>query len=363
MIKGLILGMISLVATSGSHKDYKIEGKCVDPEAKGRITLIAYNDNGQLDTIAKSPIIDGKFTLSGSVSESKVGYLLINERLKDYVPIILDEANYQMVVDGDVVLSITGTEEQNVLSQFIATQIEQNKLLEEFRNRPLDDRRNDSIKRMYRELDGPISIKTKEAQFKLLEKYPNYQATPLFFNLTLKEKGLKELTFIYSKLTGAGKDNTYADKILQRIELLQALEKGAVAPNFSLNTPEGETLSMHEIPGKVKIIDFWASWCYPCRKENPFMVKLYEKYHEKGLEIIGVSLDNDHKKWTAAIEKDGLPWIQISALKKWQCKSVKLYDVKSVPHTVILDGENRIIARNVRGEELEKLIAQILDAQ
>jgi thiol-disulfide isomerase/thioredoxin len=164
-------------------------------------------------------------------------------------------------------------------------------------------------------------------------------------------------------LTGAGKDNTYADKILQRIELLQALEKGAVAPNFSLNTPEGETLSMHEIPGKVKIIDFWASWCYPCRKENPFMVKLYEKYHEKGLEIIGVSLDNDHKKWTAAIEKDGLPWIQISALKKWQCKSVKLYDVKSVPHTVILDGENRIIARNVRGEELEKLIAQILDAQ
>ena len=122
-------------------------------------------------------------------------------------------------------------------------------------------------------------------------------------------------------------------------------------------------MTMHEIPGKIKIIDFWASWCYPCRKENPFMVKLYEKYHEKGLEIIGVSLDNDHKKWTAAIEKDGLPWIHISALKKWKCESVKLYDVKSVPHTVILDGENRIIARNVRGEELEKLIAKILDAQ
>ena len=363
MIKALILGIISLVATTGSHKDYKIEGKCVDPQAKGRITLIAYDDNNRLDTIAKCPIVDGKFTLSGAISKSKTGYLLINDRLKDYVPIILDEANYQMVVDGDVVISITGTQEQDVLSQYIATQIEQNKLLEEFRNRPLDDRRNDSIKRMYREREAPIAIKTKEAQFKLVEKYPNFQATPLFFNLTLKEKGLEELTFIYSKLTGAGKDNTYADKILQRIELLQALEIGAVAPNFSLNTPAGETLTMHEIPGKVKIIDFWASWCYPCRKENPFMVKLYEKYHEKGLEIIGVSLDNDHKKWTTAIEKDGLPWIHISALKKWKCESVKLYDVKSVPHTVILDGENRIIARNVRGEELEKLIAKILDAQ
>ena len=363
MIKALILGIISLVATTGSHKDYKIEGKCVDPQAKGRITLIAYNDNHQLDTIAKSPIVNGKFTLSGSVSESKVGYLLINERLKDYVPILLDDATYQMVVDGDVVISITGTKEQDILSKFIATQIEQNKLLEEFRNRPLDDRRNDSIKRVYRERDAKISAKAKEEQYKLLEKYPDCLATPIFYNLSYRDKGLEELTFIYGKLTGAGKDNGYAKKILQRIEKLQALEKGAVAPNFSLKTPEGETLSMHEIPGKVKIIDFWASWCYPCRKENPFMVKLYEKYHDKGLEIIGVSLDNDHKKWTAAIEKDGLPWIQISALKKWKCEAVGLYDVRSVPHTVILDGENRIIARNVRGEKLEKLIAEILDAQ
>jgi len=360
MIKALILGIISLVATTGSHKDYKIEGRCVNPQAKGRITLIAYNDNHQLDTIAKSSIVNGKFTLSGSISKSKVGYLLINERLKDYVPILLDDATYQMVVDGDVVISITGTKEQDILGKYIATQIEQNKLLEEFRNRPLADRRNDSIKRIYRERDAKISKKVKEEQFKLLEKHPDCQATPIFFNLNLRDKGLKELTFIYDKLTGEGKNNPYAKKILQRIDLLKALEPGAVAPNFSLNTPEGETKVLHEIPGKVKIIDFWASWCYPCRKENPFMVKLYEKYHDKGLEIIGVSLDNDHKKWITAIQKDGLPWIHVSALKKWKCEAVSLYDVQSVPHTVILDSQNKVIARNVRGEELGKLIAKLL---
>lgn len=363
MIKALIVGMISLVATSGSHKDYKIEGKCVDPQAKGRVTLIAYDDNHKLDTIARGQIVNGKFTMSGSVSKVKVGYLLINDRLKDYIPILLDDAKYQMVLDGNVVMSLTGTKEQDILSKFIETRIEQAKLLEEFRLRPLDDRRNDSIKRIYRERDAKISSKMKEEQFKLLEKYPDCHATPLFFNLDLRDKGLEELTFIYGKLTGRGKDNPYAKKILERIEKLQALEKGAVAPNFSLKTPEGETLVMHDIPGKVKIIDFWASWCYPCRKENPLMVKLYEKYHEKGLEIIGVSLDNDHKKWTAAIQKDGLPWIHLSALKKWKCESVSLYDVKSVPHTVILDGENRIIARNVRGAALEKLISELLDAQ
>jgi len=364
MIKAFILGLISLSAVvNTADKDYKIEGKCVDPQAKGRVTLIAYNDNHQLDTIAKSPIVDGKFVLSGSVSKTKVGYLLINERLKDYIPILLDEGKYQMVVDGDVVISITGTEEQDILSKYIATRIEQAKLLEEFRQRPLDDRRNDSIKRMYRERDAAIIPKMKEEQYKLLEEHPDCYATAIFFNLDLREKGLEELTFIYDKLTGRGKNNPYAKKILQRIEKLKALEKGAVAPNFTLKTPDDKTMVLHEIPGKVKIVDFWASWCYPCRKENPFMKKLYEKYHEKGLEIIGVSLDNDHKKWTAAIQKDGLPWIHVSALKKWKCESVSLYDVKSVPHTVILDGQNRIIARNVRGEELAKLIAELLDNQ
>ena len=100
----------------------------------------------------------------------------------------------------------------------------------------------------------------------------------------------------------------------------------------------------------------WQEWQQ--LSQNPWLRQILVEWFN-----IGVSFDNDHKKWTAAIEKDGLPWIQISALKKWQCKSAKLYDVKSVPHTVILDSENRIIARNVRGEELEKLIAQILDAQ
>ena len=360
MIKGLILGIISLSAVFAADREYKIEGRCLDSNAKGQVALIAYDNNHKLDTIGKGIIRNGQFMITGSVSKSKLGYLLINDRLKDYIPILLDNGNYQVVLDGNVVVSLTGTEEQDILSKYIGTRVEQAKLLEEFRQRPLDDRRNDSIKRIYRERDARISIKMKEEQFKLLDEYPNCYATPIFFNLDLKEKGLKELTFIYDKLTGRGKDNPYANKILQRIEKLKALETGAVAPHFSLSTPDGETKVLHEIPGKVKIIDFWASWCYPCRKENPFMVKLYEKYHDKGLEIIGVSLDNDHKKWTTAIQKDGLPWIHVSALKKWKCEAVSLYDVQSVPHTVILDSQNRVIARNVRGEELGKLIAKLL---
>jgi alkyl hydroperoxide reductase subunit AhpC len=93
------------------------------------------------------------------------------------------------------------------------------------------------------------------------------------------------------------------------------------------------------------------------------MLKLYEKYHDKGLEIIGVSLDDDYTKWTNAIKKDGLTWPQVSELKKWRCTAVQLYDVKMVPHTVILNSKNEIVAINVKGEELEKLILKILNSK
>ncbi len=366
MMKSLILGMISLVslgALGSTPEGYRIEGKCADPNAKGRVTIIAYNDNSVLDTIAKGMIQNGKVVLTGSVPKQKVAYLLINDRLKDYIPMILENKNYELALDGDVVLALTGSEEQDILSKYIGTCVEQNKLMQEFRERPMDDRRNDSIKKLYRERDAKISIKMKEEQFKLLEQYPECYATPLFFNMGLRDKGLEELTHIYGKLTGRGKDNSYAKKILQRIERLKALEKGALAPNFTMPTPDGQSLSLYDVPAKVKIIDFWASWCYPCRKENPFMVKLYEKYHDKGLEIIGVSLDDNRKRWTDAIAKDGLPWLHVSELKKWKCEAVTLYDVKAVPHTVIINEKNEVIARNVRGAELEKLIEKLLGAQ
>ena len=364
MKKSLLVLVWSFVALGIAAKDYRIEGRCLDPHATGRVSLIAYNDNHQLDTIGRSAIKDGRFLITGSVPKLKVGYLLINERLKDYIPILLDDGTYQMELDGNVVLSLTGTPEQDILSKYLETRIEQAKLLEEFRLRPLDDRRNDSIRRYYRERDSLITPQVKEAQLRLLEQYPESYASAIFFNQDLKEKELGELTYIYDRLKGLGRDNPYAKKILERIGLLKALEVGALCPNCTtMKTPEGETLELHQIPGKIKIIDFWASWCYPCRKENPLMVRLYEKYHDKGLEIVGISLDDDHKKWTDAIQKDGLPWIHLSELKKWKCEAVRLYDVKAVPHTVVVDSENRVIARNVRGEKLVNLIGSLLDGE
>ncbi|MDW8289051.1 MAG: TlpA disulfide reductase family protein, partial [Flammeovirgaceae bacterium] len=112
--------------------------------------------------------------------------------------------------------------------------------------------------------------------------------------------------------------------------------------------------------GKVVLIDFWASWCGPCRRENPNVVKLYEKYKHKGFEIYGVSLDRDRKAWIEAIKEDGLPWIHVSDLKFWQSEAAKLYNISAIPTTVLLDKEGKIIAKNLRGKALEEAIEKVL---
>ncbi len=119
-------------------------------------------------------------------------------------------------------------------------------------------------------------------------------------------------------------------------------------------------MSLKESLGKVTIVDFWASWCGPCRVENPNMVALYKEFHAKGLNIIGVSLDKDKAKWKEAIAKDQLTWTQVSNLKFWDEPIAKQYQVESIPATFILDAKGTIVAQGLRGAELQSKILELL---
>ncbi len=117
---------------------------------------------------------------------------------------------------------------------------------------------------------------------------------------------------------------------------------------------------MHSIKAKVKVIDFWASWCGPCRGENPNVVAMYKKYHPKGLEILSVSLDNNKEAWLQAIKDDKLTWNHVSDLKGWDCEAAKLYAVNGIPHLVVLDANNVIVAKDLRGDALKAKVAELL---
>ena len=118
---------------------------------------------------------------------------------------------------------------------------------------------------------------------------------------------------------------------------------------------------MHSIKGKVKVIDFWASWCGPCRGENPNVVKVYEEFHPKGLEILSVSLDNNKEAWLKAIEDDKLTWNHVSDLQGWNNAAAQLYGVNGIPHLIVLDENNVIVAKNLRGDALKEKIAELLN--
>jgi thiol-disulfide isomerase/thioredoxin len=134
---------------------------------------------------------------------------------------------------------------------------------------------------------------------------------------------------------------------------------GMPVPDLVGATPKGDTLSLSKLKGKYVLIDFWASWCGPCRRENPNVVALYNKYKNKGFDVFGVSLDRDREAWIRAIEQDGLTWHHISDLQGWRSEHAALYSVNSIPQTVLIDPQGRIIQRNLRGEQLAEKLREI----
>ena len=157
------------------------------------------------------------------------------------------------------------------------------------------------------------------------------------------------------------KQSVVGKELRELMKRYTMLETGAMAPDFTLTTPEEKPLSMYEyVKGKkLVLIDFWASWCGPCRKEGENVKAIYADYKDKGFDVLGVSLDNKLEAWKKAIEDDGIQWGQVSDLKGWATPMTKLYDFNGIPYLVLVDGEGRIVAKNLRGEALRTKVAEI----
>ena len=354
--------LLSIVAASmtlaacNAQSGYKVTGTVEGmPDGKA---IIATVNGSSLDTLAKADVKNGSFEFTGNVSEPTGAYIMVIGQ-RGAIPFMLENANIT-VNAGQAGLTVTGSEGQKIYDQFMAinatAQQEAMKLQQEYQAANGDQAKIQAIQEAYAKLMTDAQAKETE----LIKANPDSYVSTFVIVSGMGQMEYEQLKERYNLLGEKAKASAQGKAIAAQIAKLESTAIGQIAPNFTITTPEGESISLYDIKGKVKLIDFWASWCGPCRGENPHVVEIYKEYHPKGLEIFGVSLDNNKEAWVKAIADDGLVWKHGSDLKGWQSAPAQSYSVSGIPHTVLLDENNKIIAKNLRGDELKQKIAELL---
>ncbi len=228
--------------------------------------------------------------------------------------------------------------------------------------------KQDSLNKAYSTADATQKKEIETAYYALddeknnliantIKLHPDYLVNMFFIERLNIDQYYDVYKLLDSTLSQKYSYNSVVANLHQSVTSAKATAVGAKAPEINLPTPSGELLNLYSIKGKIIIVDFWASWCRPCRAENPNMTQLYADYHSKGLEIFGVSLDKDSASWVKAISDDKLIWHHVSDLKFWSSVAAKAYGVGSIPSMFVLDSEYNIIAKNIRGEQLRNFVA------
>lgn len=349
---------------------YVINGN-IDPSLDNRkVKILKFEENKEI-LIDSATFKNGKVKMTGEVESPDIYYINI-DGINGNMPIIIENEKMSITFYKDSLIksSVKGSKENDLLKiYFDDSEVLRTKNAQFGQQYRAAKELNDSLKmnEIRSEFDKMMDISNKK-HIELIKSNTNLVTSAAILENMLRSKQItsSETEDIF---------NTFSEQVLSSRfgtsikELLAAsiTEVGNSAPNFSALTPEGTSISLNDIKGKVTIIDFWAAWCGPCRKENPNVVKVYEKYHDKGLEIIGVSLDGTPNQkdakgaWMEAIEKDNLTWHQVSNLNYFNDPVAKLYNIQAIPATFILDNNGTIVAKNLRGEALEAKIAELLN--
>ena len=314
------------------------------------------------------------FTFKGQIEGTEMRSLTI-DGVNGQTTILLEPGNIEVVVYKDSIYKSTveGSFNNAVFNDYKKEYKAQMDDLNSVRKALMASQNDPTLTKSLKKQMDSSRIELKNFGFQFIKANTDADFSLLLLNSVIDQKGfdLNLASEAYDQIDNSIKIKTINNQIISNqiktkiklAEKSQLVAIGQIAPNFSAPNPEGEFVELNKIKGKVTIVDFWASWCKPCRTENPNLVKLYNKYHPKGLEIISVSLDRESQKdfWIKAIEKDQLSWYNISNLKFWQEPIAKLYGVNSIPATFIIDKNGILIAKKLRGSQLDQKIKELFD--
>ncbi len=349
-----------------AKEGFTITGKVKNPQAGSKVVLNVLGKQGFQPVDSAAVGKDNTFTFQGSTAEPKF-YMLNFYDLQQVLVILRNNDKITVDVDGNNpngAFTLKGSKEVEQLEKVL--KVQQNfqaksaELQADFQKAAMkkDDKAKESIQAKFFAMQKEQNEELK----KLITQGGPTLASWYATNALNPEEEYAFLAPLAPQFEKAFPNSEYIKDFSAKVaQYKNAVQVGQAAPDITLTSPDGKPVSLSSLRGKYVLIDFWASWCGPCRQENPNVVKMYNKFKGKNFEIYGVSLDREKEKWTQAIAQDGLSWVHVSDLKFWQSAGAEAYGVRSIPATFLLDPNGKVIAKNLRGQALEAKLAEILE--
>ena len=365
-----IFGLIAVLSVLASCKEsaadgYTIEGTLEGDVADATAVYLRKSDAKLQPVDADSTTLkNGTFRFSGEIAEPRLYYIFI-EGSRGAIPLILEEGEVTVRAHADSLNAavVAGTPQNETYAAFLdqsrslasRAQAINGEMRAAMQAR--DTANMNSLRDEYFELQQ----EGKEFEKEFVAGHPDAMISALVVNRMVQSQSVPvaEAEKLYQGLSERMRQTELGQGIGETLNSIKRTAIGSKAPEFSAPTPSGEQLALSEVLGKVTLVDFWAAWCRPCRAENPNVVRVYQKYKDKGLSILGVSLDRNADDWKKAIEDDGLDWHHVSNVRYFD-EIAELYNVTGIPASFILDENGVIVAKNLRGQALEDKIAELL---
>ena len=336
-----------------AQQGYQISGK-VSGMTDGTLLLIA-NEREKPDTLGSVTVKNGVFVFTGKVNAPVAAYLAPSDG-NGMIPLILENANFMVNVSGRGAM-IQGGKQQELLTRF--TRISQAFLAEQAKVAAEAQQPGANVQALQDRVNKAYEASVN-ATIELIKANPDEYATAHVIALGISGETEEGLRSKYDLLGEAARVTVPGKRIAAALEQYGKLAVGEVAPNFTTEKPDGNTFSLHDLPAKLKLVYFWVSTNPLCRQDNTDLVKLYLQYRPLGLEIVSISLDENRGDWRNAIGQDGMVWTNGSDLQGFASPIARLYMVHDLPATFLVDAENRIVAKGLRGDALRDTVAKLL---
>lgn len=363
---GLFLALAIGIVACKQKEDFVIDGKITNPGTEKKVFLSAMQGGNMvaLDSTNLSEKGEFKFirkTPSADFFRVTVGnheFMLIAKN-GDEIKLDADLADKSMSYKISGANEVEKLSELNALRNNFAKQVE--KLQSDFETKVAAQPQNraailEEMKPQYEsyinQLNTSVLKFANDNKGSLAGFYAMNTLSPQDFEAELVKYG--------DEIKNEIKGNATVDTFVKQMAVLKAVQVGQPAPDFSINSIDEKPIKLSDYKGKYVLLDFWASWCQPCRQENPNVVRVYNKYKAKNFNILGISLDTDKAAWVAAIKADGLTWSHASELKDFNGGTVRKYQVEAIPSSFLIDPNGKIVAKNLRGDQLDAFLAKTL---